>query len=134
MSNTRKLKKDEEGWFICPYCGKPMVSISHIFSEIDQWKWNSRTKKYKELPTECSEKCIYVHLASKFPRWKELGEISWLPTGLKIQYRLILEPKWWTYFSETIDPVLFFRVLSSMFLFLVYTVLLPLHTLNRKAI
>ena len=93
MSKSEKLEKDREGRFICPYCGKPMVSISHIFSEIDQWKWNSRTKKYKELPTECSEKCICVHLASKFPRWKELGEISWLPTGLKIQYRLILEPK-----------------------------------------
>jgi len=58
MSKSEELVKDKEGRFICPYCGKPMTSISHIFSEIDQWKRNSKTKKYEKLPTDSKDQCM----------------------------------------------------------------------------
>ncbi len=52
MSNTEKLKKDKEGRFICPNCGKPMENISLIFYEITRWKWNEKTKQYERIPTD----------------------------------------------------------------------------------
>jgi hypothetical protein len=61
MTRNRKVKKDKEGRFICPNCKKSILSISQIFSEFNQLKWNNKTKRYKKQPTDSRGECICDH-------------------------------------------------------------------------
>ena len=76
MSNTEKLKKDEEGRFICPHCGKPMESISQTFYEIDQWTFNKKTKRYEKIPTNGSTEQFKCDHCGKQIGWEIHEELK----------------------------------------------------------
>ena len=61
MSGSEKVTKTKEGRFICPHCKRPISSLSHEFTEFNQWKWNPKIKKYEKQPTNSREQYICDH-------------------------------------------------------------------------
>ncbi len=51
------FKKDKEGKFICPNCGKPMNKVTQTQYDDITWEWDDEDKRYVKKDSGSAEHC-----------------------------------------------------------------------------